>query len=213
MSCRLRIGLTGGIGSGKSEASRQFSRLGVPVIDTDTIARELVEPGQPALTEIVSVFGDEILDNNTGHLDRSRLRERIFSDPAQRRKLEQILHSRIRDRALGLARTTSAPYCILVIPLLAETGQDYALDRVLVIDAPRELQIARATARDNLSRTDVEQILASQASREQRLKLADDIVVNDGTLADLARQIDRLHHVYLELASSGDSGRESAPAK
>ncbi len=195
MSRALRIGLTGGIGCGKSEASREFARLGVTVIDTDLIARELVRPGQPALAEIIARFGAEMLDEN-GNLDRTRLRKTVFSDPGLRTQLEAILHPRIRDQALALTEPVEEPYCVLVIPLLVETTGDYPLDRVLVIDTPRELQIARIAARDGLPESEIMAILATQASREQRLAIADDIVVNDTSPEHLRSEIERLHHLY-----------------
>jgi len=197
MSRALRIGLTGGIGSGKSEASREFARLGVPVIDTDVIARELVRPGQPALAEIVTRFGTEMLGEN-GNLDRTRLRKTVFSDPGLRRQLEAILHPRIRDRAVALTEQTEGPYCVLVIPLLVETAGDYPLDRILVIDSPRELQIERIAARDGLSESEIKSVLETQASREQRLAIADDIIVNDASPEHLRSEIERLHRLYSE---------------
>lgn len=197
MSQALRIGLTGGIGSGKSEASREFARLGVPVIDTDVIARELVRPGQPALAEIVKRFGAEMLDEK-GNLDRTRLRKTVFSDPGLRRQLEAILHPRIRDRAVALMEQAKGPYCVLVIPLLVETAGDYPLDRILVIDSPRELQIERIAARDGLSESEIKAVLKTQASREQRLAIADDIIVNDASPELLRSEIERLHRLYSE---------------
>ncbi len=195
MNQPLRIGLTGGIGSGKSAASREFARLGVAVIDTDVIARELVRPGQPALAEIVAHFGNGILDEND-QLDRTRLRRTVFSDPAARRQLESILHPRIRARADALAREAKGPYCVLVIPLLAENEDDYALDRILVIDVPEELQRQRIAARDGLPDNEVEAILAAQADRAQRLAIADDVIVNDHSPEHLRREIERLHQLY-----------------
>jgi len=197
MSRTLCIGLTGGIGSGKSEASREFARLGAPVIDTDLIARELVEPGRPALSEIVALFGAKMLDEN-GNLDRARLREAVFSEPGLRKRLEAILHPRIRDRAVTLTEQADGPYCVLVIPLLVETSGDYPLDRILVIDTPRELQLQRIAARDGLPEREVETILSTQSSREQRLAIADDIVVNDAGLEHLLSEIGRLHRFYSE---------------
>jgi dephospho-CoA kinase len=199
--CALRIGLTGGIASGKSEASRHFAALGVPVIDTDIIARELVAPGQPALTEIADHFGEEILDQD-GRLDRARLRAIVFADAARRRELEAILHPRIRDRAVEEARRRDGAYCIIVIPLLVETARDYLLDRILVVDTPTALQVQRLGRRDNLSKADIEAVLAAQADRETRLEAADDVLVNDGSIEDLHRQIDELHRFYVRLASS-----------
>ena len=199
MQRALRIGLTGGIGSGKSEASREFSRLGATIVDTDLIARELVEPGQAALSEISAAFGVEIIDEN-GRLDRTRLRQAVFSNPEQRKKLEGILHPRIRERAIALAELAETPYCILVIPLLVETARDYPLDRILVIDSPTELQYERVAVRDSVSTDQIDAIVASQANRQERLEVADDVVVNDRDLDYLRKEIQRLHHFYLQLA-------------
>ncbi|MFQ5643308.1 MAG: dephospho-CoA kinase [Thiogranum sp.] len=194
----MRIGLTGGIGSGKSEASREFARLGTPVIDTDVIARELVKPGRPALAEIITHFGAGIVDED-GNLNRTRLRKTVFSEPGLRKQLEAILHPRIRDRAMALAERSDGPYCVLVIPLLAENAGDYALDRVLVIDTPRELQLERIAARDGLPENEIEAILATQASRAQRLAIADDIIVNDSSPEYLRSEVERLHRRYSEI--------------
>lgn len=204
MPCALRVGLTGGIGSGKSEAARQFARLGATVIDTDLLAHELVEPGQPALAEIAVSFGADALASD-GRLDRTWLRQQVFADPARRRQLEAILHPRIRARALQLADQADAPYCILVIPLLVETGADYGLQRILLIDCPEDLQRQRIQTRDHLSENDIDTVLAAQASRVQRQSVADDIVVNDKQLPQLHAEIEKLHHRYLQLASQPHS--------
>jgi dephospho-CoA kinase len=197
----LRIGLTGGIGSGKTEASREFARLGATVIDTDLIARELVEPGQTALSEITTTFGAQLVDNS-GRLDRDQLRRLVFCDPDKRRKLEAILHPRIRERSIFLANEARTPYCVLVIPLLLESARDYPLDRILVIDAPVELQHQRVAARDAISGAEIDAVLAAQASREERLEVADDVVVNDRDLDNLRSEIERLHQLYLKLAGA-----------
>jgi len=195
MSCRLRIGLTGGIGSGKSEVSRLFAEHRVAVIDTDIISRELVEPGQPALQDIIRAFGTEILDTE-GRLDRKQLRIQVFTDPEKRQCLEAILHPRIRARALELADKADSPYCLLVIPLLLETGNDYPLNRILVVDTPTETQIKRIAARDHLPRQEIEAILDSQSDREQRLAIADDVIVNDGGLDHLETAVAQLDRQY-----------------
>ncbi len=197
----LRIGLTGGIGSGKSAAADEFSRLGVDVIDTDLIARELVEPGQPALADIVSLFGDGILDQQQ-RLNRDKLRQLVFSDQARREQLESILHPRIRQLAVDRADKASSAYCVLVIPLLVETGNDYPVDRILVIDTPVELQRKRVRLRDKVSDSDIDNILAAQATREQRLAVANDRIINDGSLASLHNQVHQLHQQYLETAGN-----------
>jgi dephospho-CoA kinase len=202
MGRALRIGLTGGIGSGKTEASREFSRLGATVVDTDLIARELVEPGQAALNEISATFGEQVIDAD-GRLNRSRLRQTVFSNPEQRRKLESILHPRIRERCIALANQAQTPYCVLVIPLLVESALDYPLDRVLVIDSPQALQVRRVSARDAMSTSEIDAIVATQASREQRLEVADDVIVNDSDLGHLREQVEQLHHFYLRLAGEG----------
>ncbi len=199
MSAALRIGLTGGMGSGKSEAAREFARVGVSVIDTDVIARQLVQPGQPALAEIAACFGESVLDG-AGKLDRKRLRALVFADPQQRRRLETILHPRIRDEALAQAGRAATPYCVLVIPMLAESGDDYALDRVLLIDCGEAIQRERIGARDGLDAAQIEAALTAQASRAERRALADDIIVNDSSLSALTVAVQRLHKRYQALA-------------
>ena len=193
----LRIGLTGGIGSGKTAASDHFSRLGAEVIDTDILSRELVEPGQPALLEIVTDFGKQVLDAD-GHLDRSQLRETVFRDPKARRRLEAILHPRIRAAMLSRAEQSQAPYVVFVIPLLLETGQQALVDRILLIDVPEAIQRARVAQRDGLDDTQVDRIMAAQVDRKTRQLEADDIVCNDGTIAELQAKIEKLHRKYLQ---------------
>jgi dephospho-CoA kinase len=197
----LTIGLTGGIGSGKTVASDHFARLGAEVIDTDLLSRELVEPGQPALDEIVAHFGTGVLDAE-GRLDRAALRARVFTDAVERRALEQILHPRIRAAMLERAAASKKPYVVFVIPLLMETGQQSLVDRVLLIDAPETLQRERAAARDGVDQAEIDRILAAQTDREARRRHADDIVVNDGDLAKLYEQIERLHRNYLNQTRS-----------
>lgn len=193
------VALTGGIASGKTFVSDEFAKLGVPVIDTDVIAHQIVEPGQPALDEIECAFGPDILDVN-GRLKRKALRAMIFSNPDQRNKLESILHPRIRqEAALAVAKVTF-PYCILVIPLLAERGAYPNLDRVLLVDVEPATQISRLTARDNASKEQAKQALASQASRAQRVEIADDILDNSGTRAQARKAVARLHRKYLSLS-------------
>jgi dephospho-CoA kinase len=200
MPCRLCIGLTGGIASGKTQASRRFASHGVPVIDTDLIARELVEPGQAALAEIIAGFGKSIIGTD-GELDRSRLRSIVFSDPSRRRQLEHILHPRIRERALSMMENLNAPYCLVVIPLLVESATDYPLNRILVVDTPPEQQVERLRARDGISDPEIQAILRAQATRTTRLQAADDVLVNDGNLKQLHSKVDALHRYYLHLAS------------
>jgi dephospho-CoA kinase len=195
----FKVGLTGGIGSGKTAASDHFARLGAAVIDTDLISRELVEPGQPALDEIVDRFGDDILDAD-GRLDRPLLRKRVFDDPAERHALEAILHPRIRTTMLARAEQAEAPYAVLVIPLLIETGQQRLVDRVLLIDVAEAVQRARVAARDRLSIEQVDRILAAQTDRATRLRAADDIICNDQGLDQLQAAVAAMHDKYLDLA-------------
>jgi len=195
----LVIGLTGGIGSGKSTVSDLFKCHGVPVIDMDQIARQVVAPGQAALHEIREHFGDGVFTAR-GELDRAALRERIFASAAQRRQLEAILHPRIREIAQQQLAPLRAPYALLVIPLLAESSQPFEVDRVLVVDVPESLQIERTMARDHLDAQQARQVLQAQAGRETRRQLADDIIRNAGTLEELQQQVDVLHESFLKLA-------------
>lgn len=193
--------LTGGIASGKSAASHFFEELGVPVIDTDRIARELVEPGMPALRAIVEKFGPECL-NSDGRLDRPGMRSLIFAEPKAKTLLESILHPLIGEEVLRRISALDATYCIVVIPLFAEnTGYSW-IDRVLVIDAKEETQVARVMERDHISRQMAEAILANQAGRQERLALADEVIVNEGTIEQLEACVGKLHLKYLELAQS-----------
>jgi dephospho-CoA kinase len=195
------VALTGGVASGKSAAARRFAILGAHVIDADLVARELVEPGRPALADIATAFGTGVIASD-GTLDRRALRERVFADPPARRRLEDILHPRIRDVLRQRASAPCPGYAIVVVPLLAENAAHYAwVDRVLVIDVPREVQYARLLARDAVSPATAEAMLDAQASREQRLSLADDVIANDGSLADLEAAVARLHERYLALAA------------
>ncbi|WNW11935.1 dephospho-CoA kinase [Pseudomonas sp. DTU_2021_1001937_2_SI_NGA_ILE_001] len=192
------LGLTGGIGSGKSAAAQCFIDLGIHAVDADHAARWVVEPGRPALASIVEHFGPGVLQAS-GELDRAALRQLIFSNPEQRRWLEALLHPLVREEiAASLSRATS-PYAILVSPLLIESGQYRTTQRVLVIDVPSELQIARTMQRDNTSQAQVEAILQAQAQREERLRHADDVLVNDRDPAWLKSEVERLHHFYLTL--------------
>ena len=194
------IALTGGIASGKTLISGEFKKLGVPVIDTDVIAHQIVEPGQPALLEIKNTFGPGILDES-GKLWRRALRELIFTDPDARKKLESILHPMIRQEVSNAIAKVNKHYCILVIPLLAERGAYPDVDRVLVVDVDPETQIIRLMARDNSSRAQAEQALTSQASRDQRLAIADDVLDNSGSPEDARHEVAQLHWKYIQLAS------------
>lgn len=194
------VGLTGGIGSGKSTVAGLFAELGVPVIDTDGIARELTVPGSAALESIHSAFGDAVILQD-GSLDRVALRRIVFADADARHRLEGILHPRIRQAVEQVRATLNAPYILIAIPLLVETGgyRDM-LDRVLVVDCPEELQLARVIARNGLTRDEVLPILAAQASRAERLALADDVIVNTLAREVLRTEVVTLNQRYLMLS-------------
>lgn len=202
----LIIGLTGGIGSGKSTVSQHFETLGVPVIDADQLTRACVAPGQPALAEIAEQLGIEFITPE-GELDRRRLRKQIFTHPEQRKTLEAILHPRARDVAsqqLAALRDSPNPpaYVILSVPLLIESGWTDLVQRVLVVDVDPALQRQRASARDSLNPEQIEAAMRSQVDRDTRLAAADDIIRNDGDLPALQSQVARLHQQYLQLARS-----------
>lgn len=196
----LRVALTGGIASGKTTVAGLFAARGVPVIDTDVIARQVVEPGTAGLAAVVSAFGPDILGAD-GRLDRPRMRERIFADRAARGRLEAILHPAIRQEMERQSRAAGGPYQLLVIPLLAEGGRRDHVDRVLVVDVPEAVQVERLMQRDGVGREQALASLAAQASRGQRQALADDVVVNSGRVEDLEPQVARLHETYLTLCA------------
>jgi dephospho-CoA kinase len=195
----LRIGLTGGIASGKSLVADLFAARGVPVIDTDVIAREVVRPGQPALEEIKQQFGPEILDSGD-RLDRRHLRELVFADEGRRRTLEAILHPRIRAEAVRQSVAAGGDYQVIVVPLLVESPMRQFMDRVLVVDCSEQTQLERLLARDTETEEQARRILAAQASRGTRLDIADDVLDNEGTKEEAAAQVEQLHRRYLELA-------------
>jgi dephospho-CoA kinase len=198
----LRIALTGGIASGKSLVADSFAALGVPVIDTDVIARQVVEPGEPALAEVVTAFGPGVLGAD-GRLDRRRLRELIFADATARRRLEAILHPAIRIEMERQSLAADGPYQVLVIPLLTEGGRRDHVDRVLVVDVPESLQVERLITRDSVSREQALASLGAQATRAARLAFADDVIDNTGSAGDLRAKVAALHEQYLRLASAG----------
>lgn len=195
------VGVTGGIGSGKTTATDYFAALGIDVVDADIASRVVVEPGKPALAAIADHFGASILQAD-GALDRAALRQRIFQDPKEKQWLEALLHPLIQQHISEQLQAAKSPYAILVSPLLIEGGQSKGCDRVLVIDAPETLQLRRTVARDNNDPDQVQRIIDAQASRQARLDQADDVVENAGTVADLQRQIDDLHRRYLALAEA-----------
>ncbi|PKL94188.1 MAG: dephospho-CoA kinase [Gammaproteobacteria bacterium HGW-Gammaproteobacteria-9] len=192
------LGLTGGIGSGKTAVADRFASLGVHVVDADQAARWVVEPGRPALQQIVERFGEEVL-LPSGELDRAGLRQKVFVDPAERQWLEKLLHPLIRAEVTRHLALAESPYAIMVSPLLVESGQYRQVGRVLVVDVPEVLQIARTTARDQASEEQVRAILKAQVQREERLKHADDVLVNDRDLSWLGAEVERLHRFYLTL--------------
>jgi dephospho-CoA kinase len=195
------VGLTGGIGSGKSAAADEFARLGATVVDTDAIAHELTEAGGSALPEIARIFGKDFI--REGKMDRQRMRERVFSDPAAKKRLEGLLHPTIREESKRRIAAAAGPYVVHVVPLLIESP-DYRrrVDRVLVVDAPEATQLARVLARSRLTEDEVRAIIRTQAAREARLAAADDVIDNSGPLDALRNQVAALHQKYLQFSKS-----------
>lgn len=208
----LVVGLTGGIGTGKTRVSDLFASHGLPIIDTDVIAHQLTAPGGTALPALTQVFGNAILDAE-GALDRRQMRDRIFSSPQDKARLEQILHPMIFDRVQTSLRSISQPGpVILVVPLLVESPRYQSLvDRIAVVDCPEDVQIRRAMTRSSLDETTVRGIMATQATRNQRLRLADDIIDNSGTLPELANQIRLLAGQYRKLSLAAQSVTSEKP--
>lgn len=198
----LTVGLTGGVASGKSTAAAAFGALDVPMLNADQVARDVVARGTPALRRIREEFGSEFLTPE-GELDRPKMRRHVFGDAAARRALERITHPAIRERMLAWRNAQTAPYCILDVPILVESGMDALVDRVLVIDAPEEVQVERLRQRDRISVELARQMLAAQAARARRLEQADDVIANTGSVAELCAHVARLHAFYQELARSG----------
>jgi dephospho-CoA kinase len=194
------VGLTGGIGSGKSTAAEEFARLGATIVDADAIAHELTGKGGAALPEIRKAFGEALVDAKSG-MDRKKMRQQVFEDPDAKKRLESLLHPLIREEAQRRIATASGPYVVHVVPLLVESGDPRKrADRVLVVDCPEEMQVARAIRRGNLDETEARAIVRSQASREARLAAADDVIHNAGTIEALRAQVAALHARYLTLA-------------
>ena len=201
------VGLTGGIGSGKTTASDRFRALGVTVVDADVEARRVVEPGEPALRAVVARFGEEVLTAD-GRLDRPRLRRRVFHDAGERRWLERLLHPLVNGRVAEQLRQADSRYALLVNPLMR--ARDPRADRILVVDAPEEAQLRRTMRRDGVDEAQARATLAAQVGREQRLAFADDVIVNDGDIAALREAVDALHQRYLRFAErEGKLGAES----
>ncbi len=195
------VGLTGGIGSGKSAAADGFAALGIVVVDTDAIAHALTQAGGAALPALVDAFGSDIVGAD-GAMNRVRMRQLAFADPVARARLEGILHPLIREISAERCRSADSPYVILAVPLLVESGTYRArCDRIVVVDCPESLQIGRVIARSGLSEAEVRAIMATQATRAQRLAVADDVLANDGDLASLQAQVAELHRKYLAQAA------------
>jgi dephospho-CoA kinase len=201
MPHRLRIGLTGGIASGKSTVAQRFVELGIPVIDADESSRFVVAPGQSGLVELTKRFGAGVLGAG-GELDRRALRNLVFADPQQRRDLEAILHPLIRADMARRAGAAVGPYLVMAIPLLVESGNPGQVDRILVVDVDEDVQLKRVMARDATTLEQARAILAAQAPRAVRLKAADDVIVNSGTVSELQQAVDGLHERYLGLAAT-----------
>ena len=196
----LIVGLTGGIASGKSTVARLFAQLGVPVVDADAVAREVVAPGCEALQAIRARFGDQVLSAD-GQLNRARLRALVFADESARKDLERLVHPHVRRIMAQRLRAADAPYAIAMVPLLLETGMQDRYQRVLVVDVSRATQLERARDRDGSSSETLQGILEAQLDRDSRLALADDVIDNEGVPQDLAAQVERLHAYYLAMAA------------
>ncbi len=205
LSHPLRIGLTGGIGCGKTTVCDLFEELGINIIDTDIIAREVVQPGEIAHQEIVAAFGSNILSQKSEQnreIDRKKLREIVFGQPEKLQQLEKITHPRIISSMRAQVRQSTSPYCILCIPLLFEKNLREEVDRVLVVDLPTEVQKERVAARDGINIEQVEAIMSHQLERKQRLSLANDVITNNGSVSDLQPQVMDLHEKYLSLVET-----------
>ena len=194
----LIIGLTGGIGSGKSVASDKFKSLGITIVDADVASRTVVEPGKPALKEIEDHFGSGIITAE-GKLDRNNLREIIATDPEERKWLESVLHPKIGEQITKEISESTSVYTLFVAPLLLETNSQEMCSRVVVVDVPKEVQIQRTAERDKVSPNQVEQMVAAQMDREKRLENADDVLLNSGTIEDLEKQVEELHNKYIQM--------------
>lgn len=195
----FRVGLTGGVACGKTTVADIFASLGAGVVDTDAIAREVVAPGGVAIAEIVAEFGSDVIDDS-GHLDRATMRRLVFADATQRKALERIVHPRIRDRTLVQIDELQAPYALVVVPLLFETGFDELVDRSVVVDCPVESQLARLMSRDDVDEHTAQGMLAAQLDRPSRVARSDDVIDNGGDLATTRAQVEALHWRYLQLA-------------
>ena len=205
----LRVGLTGGIASGKSQVAEMFAALGVPIVDTDRIARDVVAPGTPGFAAVRAAFGQAILAAD-GSLDRTKLKDLVFDNSVERRRLERILHPLIRAATLVGLAAIDAPYAVIVVPLLLETDFAALVDRILVVDCPTQMQLERLMRRDSVSRQRAESVLAAQLDRAARLDAADDVIDNGGALEHTRVQVAALHAAYLKLARDCPSPRAGA---
>jgi dephospho-CoA kinase len=208
MGRAYRVGLTGGVACGKTTVANLFAALGASIVDTDLLAREVVAPGSPLLPKIAAHFGSQVLRKD-GSLDRARLRDRVFANPAERQWLESVTHPAIRELTDARCETATGRYVIVAIPLLVETQGAQRFDRVLVVDCEPELQLARLQARDGMTRAQAERMLAAQATRAQRLGVADDVIRNDGAIAALRDQVEKLHRQYLAAAKAQADGSDT----
>jgi dephospho-CoA kinase len=197
----LKIGLTGGIGCGKTTVAGMFAGRGVPVIDADAVAHTLVEPGRPALQQLQHCFGPGIVDND-GALNRAALREIVFSDPDKKSRLEAILHPLVYREMQYRLDSLNGAYALLCIPLLLETGMQRFVDRIAVVDCPESMQLERVKKRGGISATTIQAIIRTQVTRQQRLAAGDDVIDNSGNLTELAQQVEKLHNLYLTLRTS-----------
>ena len=204
----FRVGLTGGIASGKTIVADFFAALGAGIVDTDQVARDVVAPGQPGLEAVRQAFGADVI-SASGELDRRAMRAVIFSEPAARRKLESLLHPLIRARTLGKLQRLRTPYAVVVVPLLVETGFGRLVDRVAVVDCPRDIRLGRLMARDGLDRNQAESMMSAQANRQARLAAADDIIDNGGTRESTRLRVQQLHRRYTRLAGCVCSAQQS----
>ena len=193
---RFVVGLTGGIGSGKTAVSDRFSQLGIDIIDADIIARDVVAPKRPAVAQIEHYFGEKAVMAD-GNIDRQYLREKVFSNPQNKQWLDNLLHPLIRQSMIDQINQASSDYCILSVPLLVENNMTQMVQRVLVVDVDEQTQLARASARDQQSEQQIKNIMLNQASRQQRISKADDVIDNTGSLEYLHQQVDELHQQYL----------------
>lgn len=205
----LKVGLTGGIGSGKSVVSDLFAKLSVPIIDADCLSRKLVEKGQPAYVKIVELFGQGVIDKH-GDLRRDYLRSVVFNNIVLKKQLESVIHPEVRKLIRTKLNAVNHPYCIISIPLLIESGLQHTVDRILVVDAPEQLQISRACARDSARPEDIMKIIHSQVKREERLRHADEIITNDSSIDQLQSQVENLNEKYLKLTATPSVNKASA---